>query len=57
MKKEHLLQYKNKDCCFRVRVYNGRCAGLYNKKFEGTEYSPYIGGIFLAKFHYRPDEL
>jgi hypothetical protein len=24
---------QNKDWCFQVRVYNGCCAGLHNKKF------------------------
>jgi hypothetical protein len=28
---------RNKDWCFHVGVYNGCCAGLHNKRFEGNE--------------------
>jgi hypothetical protein len=27
---------RNKDWCFQVRVYNGCCVALHNKKFEGA---------------------
>jgi hypothetical protein len=33
---------RNNDWCFQVRVYNGCCAGLHNKKFDGTEHSSCI---------------
>jgi hypothetical protein len=38
---EHLLLYEIK-ICFQARMYNGCCAGLHNKIFEGIEYSACI---------------